>query len=502
MGRPVFNMIVEPGPRDTSPAMLALTGDAPSVAPKPIAEVSTPVAKTTPRPAPPVGTLSALDFPIIERATLSNGIPVFFAQRSSIPVVRVSVNFDAGYSSDPKTALGTQALMLAALDEGTKTRNSVQIAEESERLGASISTGASIDRTSVGLYALTPNLSASLGLMSDIIRNPAFDPQEVERVRGQQLAGIKAGLSSPEGVANYVLPTLIYGRAHPYGNPGSGAGDAASVAKISRDALVRYHDDWLRPDNAQIFVIGDTTLAALKPQLEAAFGNWTAPSTPKPVKAFTAAIPAPANKIYLIDRPGSGQSVIQAGFVLDKTGRDDLVTLRQANDVLGGAFLSRMNSDLRETKGWSYGVSSGISSSEGRTTFTINAPVQADRTGDSISVLLSQMKDFLGPKGTTASELERTTNGSIRELPGAFETSDAVLGAIQRIIWLGRPDDYWEKLPARYAAMKADDFDAAARTTLDPAKITWLVVGDAVSVKPQLAKTGLTVEMLPTPSGN
>ena len=164
--------------------------------------------------------------------------------------------------------------------------------------------------------------------------------------------------------------------------------------------------------------------------------------------------------------------------------------------------MSRMNSDLRETKGWSYGVSSGISSSEGRTTFTINAPVQADRTGDSIGVLLSQMKDFLGPKGTTASELERTTNGSIRELPGAFETSDAVLGAIQRIIWLGRPDDYWEKLPARYAAMKADDFDAAARTTLDPAKITWLVVGDAATVKPQLAKTGLAVEMLPTPSGN
>jgi zinc protease len=507
MGRPVFNLTVEPGPRDTTPEMLAITGDAPSTAlqapaapPKPVA--ATPVVRSAPRPAPPVGTLSELDFPAIERTTLSNGIPVFFAQRASIPAVRMSISFDAGYSSDPKEALGTQSLMLAALDEGTTTRSSTQIAEESERLGASISTGASIDRTSLNLYALTPNLGASLGLVADILRNPAFDRQEVERVRGQQLARIKAGLSSPDGVANYVLPTLIYGRAHPYGNPGSGAGEAASVAKISRDALVAFHRTWLRPDNAQIFVIGDTTLAALKPQLEATFGTWAPPAAPKPVKRFEAAIPAPANKIYLIDRPGSGQSVILGGVVLTITGKDDLVELRQANDVLGGSFLSRLNMDLRESKGWSYGVGSGVNGYENRTSFIVSAPVQADRTGDSVVALIGQMKDFLGAKGTTPAELALTVNGATRELPGQFETSDAVLGAMQRITWFGRPDDYYEKLPARYKAMTAPALDAAARASIDPAKLTWLIVGDAAIVKPQLAKTGLTVEMLPAPSGN
>ena len=502
MGRPVFNLTVEPGERDMSSAMLAITGDTPSTVVPPAPVAATPAANLTPRPAPPVGTLSELDFPTIERTTLSNGIPVFFARRASIPVVRMSVSFDAGFSSDPKTALGTQALMLAVLDEGTKTRNSIQIAEESERLGASISTSASIDRTNIGLYSLTPNLGASLGLVADIIRNPAFDPQEVERVRGQQLARIKAGLSSPDGIAAYVLPTLIYGPAHPYGNPGTGAGEAASVRTISRDALVQFHQNWLRPDNAQIFVIGDTTLAALKPQLEAALGDWKAPAAPKPVKTFTAQIPAPANKIYLIDRPGSGQSVILAGTVTDKTGKDDLVTLRQANDVMGGSFLSRMNSDLRETKGWSYGMYSALNSYENRTSFILNAPVQADRTGDSVVAIMSQMRDFLGSKGTTAAELERTTNGSVRELPGQFETSDAVLGSMQRIIWLNRPDDYWEKLPARYKAMTPGDLDAAARATLDPGKLTWIVVGDAASVKPQLAKTGLPVEMMPAPKGD
>jgi zinc protease len=502
MGRPVFNLTVEPGERDTSPEMLAITGDTPSTQP-PVNPVSASASevKSLPRPAPPVGTLSALDFPAIERTTLSNGIPVFFARRTSIPVVRLSVSFDAGYSSDPKSALGTHALMLAALDEGTTTRNSIQIAEESERLGASISTSGSIDRTSIGLYALAPNFGASLGLVADIIRNPAFDRQEVERVRGQQLARIKAGLSSPDGIAGYVLPTLIYGSTHPYGNPGSGAGEAASVRTISRDALVQFHQDWLRPDNAQIFVIGDTTLAALKPQLEAALGTWKAPSSPKPVKAFTAAIPAPTNKIYLIDRPGSGQSVILAGTVINKSGKDDLVTLRQANDVMGGGFLSRMNGDLRETKGWSYGMYSAINGNENRTSFILNAPVQADRTGDSVVAILGQMRDFLGSKGTMATELERTVNGAVRELPGQFETSDSVLGAMQRIVWLNRPNDYYAKLPARYKALTTGDLDAAARSTLDPAKLTWVIVGDAASVKPQLAKTGLTVEMMPAPKG-
>ncbi len=507
MGRPVFNLTIEPGVRDTSPEMLAITGDAPSTLPLPLPlpkpEVSrSPDDKPPVRTPPPVGTLSALDFPAIERTTLSNGIPVFFARRSAIPAVRMTISFDAGFSSDPKDALGTQALMIAALDEGTTTRTSTQIAEESERLGASISTGASIDRTSVSLYALVPNLRASLGLVSDIIRNPAFAPGEVERVRGQQLARIKAGLSSPDGIASYVLPTLIYGSAHPYGNPGSGAGEAASVAKISRDALVAFHRDWIRAGNAQIFVIGDTTLAALKPQLESTFGNWAEDRRAKPAKVFTAAIPAAVNKIYLIDRPGSGQSIILGGTVLNKSGKDDLVVLRQANDVMGGGFLSRLNTDLRETKGWSYGVGSGVNGYENQTSFVVNAPVQADKTGDAVVALIGQMKDYLGAKGTTPAELVLTVNGATRELPGQFETSDAVLGAMQRIVWLGRADDYYEKLPARYKMMTTADLDAAARATLDPAKLTWVIVGDAASVKPQLAKTGLTVEMLPTPAGN
>ncbi len=507
MSRPVFNLTVEPGTRDTSPAMRAITGDAAKPEGRgaayyrdPDAPVTGPLTAVDRSKLPEVGTLANLDFPAIERATLSNGIPIFFARRASVPVVRVAVSFDAGFSSDPKSALGTQSLMLALLDEGTKTRSSVQIAEESERLGATVSTAATIDRSSVNLYALTPNLAPSLGLLSDIVRNPAFAPEEVERLRGQQLAGIASQLSDPGGIARYVLPEKIYGRDHPYGVPSTGTGEASAVAKVSRDAIAAFHRDWLRPDNAQIFVVGDTTMAALKPMLESSFGSWQKPSFAKTVKTFTGTVPPQQAKIYLVDRPGSGQSVIRGGSVLAHTGKDDLTILRQANDVLGGSFLSRLNTDLRETKGWSYGVGSGIGNNENRTQFIVNAPVQTDRTGDSLTALIEDTKAYLGPQGTTAAELERTANGAVRELPGTFETSDAVLGAVQQIVWLGRPDEYYEKLADRYRSMTAAELDAAARANIDPAKISWVVVGDAAKVRSQLDKVGLPIEVVPTPA--
>jgi zinc protease len=506
LSRPVFSLTIEPGPRDTSPEMRAVTGDVtpaqgrgPSFYHNPKAPPAKTIAPDRTK-LPPVGQLAKLQFPKIERTKLSNGIAVYFARRPSIPVVRVAVSFDAGFSSDPKEALGTQSMMLALLDEGTTTRSSVQIAEEQERLGASISTGATLDRTTIGLYALTPNLAPSLDLLADVIRNPAFAPGEVERLRAQQLAGIAAQLSDPQGIARYLLPEKLYGRAHPYGVPSTGTGEAASVAKLNREALIAYHKDWIRPEKAEIFVVGDTSLAALKPLLEARFGSWQKPASPLPAKDFSAAIPAPVSKIYLVDRPGSPQSVIRGGQILNQTGRDDLIALNMANDVLGGSFLSRLNTDLRETKGWSYGVGSRIQDNEARAAYLVNAPVQSDKTGDSLIALISDTKRFLGTEGTTAAELERSVNGAVRSLPGDFETSDSVLGAIQRIVWLNRPDGYYEGLPKKYRALSAAQLDATARAALDPTKFIYVIVGDAKTVRPQLDAVGLPVESVVAPS--
>jgi len=500
--RPVLNMTVEPGDRDTSPAMLALTGDdVDGRAPPPPAPAAAATPPAPTRSAPPVGTLTALKFPAIERATLANGIKVYFARRPEIPVVRVSVSFDAGSASDPADKLGVQTLAMSLLDEGTTTKNSTQIAEIQERLGATIASGSGVDRSSVGLYALAPNLPASLDLLADVVRNPAFDPAEVERLRNQQVARIASQLTQPADIARYVFPAKAYGAAHPYGRPAAGLGDAVTVKGFTRDDVVRFQRDWLQPSKAEIYVVGDTTMAALKPLLEARFGNWAEDRMARPTKNFAVPVAAATGtRIYLVDRPGSPQSYIYGGQVTGGTGADaGLTVLRQANDVLGGNFLSRMNTDLRETKGWSYGVGSGFTSRIDKVAFVIQAPVQTDQTGPSVAALVQNIREYLGPKGTTAEELERTTNGSIRELPGSFETSDAVLGGLIGIVQFGRPDNYYETIADKYRAMTTNDFDKAARAAIDPDKLAFVVVGDAAKVRPQLDKLGLPIETVQLP---
>jgi zinc protease len=503
LSRPVFSLTIEPGERTESGAERG--GDAGLAELPPSTEnVEAPApssASAVDRSRlPDVGTFANLDFPSIERGRLSNGMEVVFARRSAIPNVIVSMVFDAGYAADPRSALGTQSLTLSLLIEGTTTRNSIAIAEERERLGATMSIGASFDRTRVILGALTPNLGRSLDLMADVVRNPAFEAGEVERLRGQQLARISSELNNPNAIGSRVMWPLLFGSAHPYGVPPSGTGDPTVVAKVSREELSAFHGQWLRPDNARLVVVGNTTLAEIVPLLERSFGNWKAPVTALPAKKFDVQVPAAKSRIVLVDRPKSPQSVILAGAVLDAKGRDDLVTLQAANEVLGGSFLSRLNTNLRETKGWSYGVGSGISEYLEAAPFNIGAPVQADKTGESITELLSDIKAFLNDKGVTAAELERTINGNVRGLPGSFETSGAVLGGVYSIVDFGRPDDYFETLAAKYQAMTAAEVDAAARAKLDPKKLLFVVVGDATVVKPQLEKLKLPIETVPAPS--
>jgi predicted Zn-dependent peptidase len=443
---------------------------------------------------PAVADLKALDFPAIERTRLKNGVEVVFARRTTVPTVNVAVSFDAGYAADPHSALGTQSLMLSLMDEGTTSLDSIAFAEAKERLGAQIDATANADETVFSLFALKPNLGASLSLLADYIRNPAFDGKELERVRAQQLNRLKAELNNPNAIASRILTPVLYGADHPYGIPPSGLGNAKSVAAVTRDQLAAFHSAWIRPDNARVFVVGDTTLAEVKKQLDTTLGQWQAPATAKPTKHFEIAIPAPKPRILLFDRPKSPQSVILAGKVLDAKGGDELEVLRSANDIFGGNFLSRFNTNLRETKGWSYGVRSRISGDRDRLTWVAAAPVQADRTGDSIKELQSDLKSFLGDKGVTKEELERTINGSVRELPGSFETSGDVLGGIRQIVKFSRPDNYYETLPATYEAMTAAEIDAAARKALSVDGLVYVVVGDAAVVKPQLDGLGLPVE--------
>lgn len=494
--RPVLALTVEPGARAGEGDAAQRSGG--THAP---AHYVAPDAAPTARAAadrsklPDVGAMPNVDFPNVETATLSNGVKVHFARRAGVPALRLSVVFDMGRAADPAGKRGLQAMMLALLKEGTTTRNSIAIAEEQERLGANISVNASMDRTAVSLFALTPNLAPSLDLLADIMLNPAFDPRELERIRGQQLAAIAAEATDPRAIAGRTLVPLLYGADHPYGIGASGAGDAGAVAQISRDDLASFHRKWMRADNATILAVGNSSLKELIPLLEARLGAWKMTRDLPGTKDFAKDTPAPQPRIVLIDRPQSPQSMIVAGALLNAKGRDDMVDLIAANDILGGNFLSRINMDLRETKGWSYGVNARVERNAERAAYIVTAPVQADRTGDAIVALQDQFRSFLTDKGVTNEELARTVNGSIRELPGNFETSADVLGEMQRAVLYNRPFDYVETLAGRYRAQSAASLDAVARTMIDPAKFVWVVVGDAATVLPQLQKTGLPVSM-------
>ena len=488
--RPAYSLTIEPGDREAYVEAAAAPSGATPVA-------ATEIQRVARDPMPTIGEVSNIDFPDVQRATLSNGIQVVYAQSTTVPVTRVAIEFDAGFAADRADRLGAHSLMLDLMDQGTTTRNAAQLAEEQERLGASLNVGASMDRSVGNLTAVTTNLDPSLTLLSDVVRNPAFAPAEVERLRAQRLSELGAEKTQPAALAARALPPLIYGENSPYGRSFTGSGDAATIGGLTRDDLVGEHATWVRPDNATIFVVSDLPLADLTPRLEAAFGDWVAPATAKGTKAFGTDVAATTSRIVLIDRPQSPQSLIYGGAVLPVSGSDDLLTLNSANTVLGTDFLSRINADLRETKGWSYGVRGTVNALEHRVPYIVSAPVQANQTGPSIAALIAQYDRFLGTDGVTPAELERTVNGATRGLAGSFESSAQVLNGLRSNALYGRPDDYQETLAERTRALTAAELDAAARANIDPTQFVWVVVGDASVVRPQLEALGLPLEVRP-----
>ena len=504
LARPAYRLAVTPGERTEDGATMGGWGDEAS-RPVPAPDPRTPLPPLPPgqpRSAPPVLPVANLAFPAIEHARLSNGIPVALARRTAVPQVSLSINFDAGIAADALDGPGTQATMLDLLDEGTRTRNATQIAEEQERLGASIDLTAGLDSSALTMTALTANLAPSLDLAADILRNPAFAKGEVERVRGQRLAELAQAEATPQTLARRVLGRELFGQAHPYAQPADGLGSAAGLKALTPKALRAAHARWLRPEAARITVVGDMAMERLLPLLEGTFGSWKTRGKAAPSKPLTAAVPPPRARIVLVHRPNSPQSFIAAGRVLPATGRDaGLEPLELANEVLGGGFLARINSNLREDKGWSYGTYTQIAAPVGPRSLLLTAPVQSDRTGDSIREILAEMKAYPGERPTQEAESQRVTDGNIRGLPNRFETNAQVLRAIVVNQRLGRPDDYYSTIATRWRAIDATALDAAARQWLSADGLTFVVVGDRKVVEPQLSGLGLPVEVVEAPSG-
>ena len=433
-----------------------------------------------------------LKFPALERARLGNGTEVILARRDAVPVVQFSYEFKGGYAADLGRKLGTSSFTMAMLDEGAGELDAIGFANRAESLGALVGAGASLDGGNAYLSALKENLDQSLDLFADMVRQPGFEQKEIDRVRASWLAGIAQEKARPNGAAQRVLPPLLYGEGHPYAIPFSGTGTEASIASLTREDLQAFHAQWVRPDNATLIVVGDTTLDEVMPLLERHFGDWKA-STPAPAAAGAIApVERPkATAVYLIDQPGAVQATILAGQVVPSTRDPGAVVFDFANSVLGGEFSSRLNMNLREDKHWAYGAYSFSSAALGQRPWMAFAPVQIDKTAEALAELDREVREYVsGHKPATAAEVAKIQASEIRSLPGAYETGRAVMGAIGGIVRYDRPDDYVFQRKAQIEGLTLDQVQQAA-SGLDPDRLVWVVVGDLRQVEAPVRGLGL-----------
>ena len=442
------------------------------------------------RGVPVVEEFPQISFPALQRATLANGIEVVLAERHEIPVVQVQLQFDAGYAADLGRKLGTANFTMAMLDKGAGRRDTLELASAIEAEGARISAGASLDNAGVSPNALKERLDPSLALFADVALRPQFPDSEIERVRRQWLAGIQQEKTRPQSIAYRIMPPLLYGDGHAYAIPFTGTGTEESIAALSREDLVNYQRDWLRPDNARFIVVGAVTMDEIMPLLEKHFGRWQAPATPLPLKDIGTTARPDAPRVFLIDQPGAIQANIMAGLLVGSTADEDALVLDMANGVFGGTFTSRINMNLREDKGWSYGVRSFAISAKGQRPWVMSAPVEIEYTAEAVLELARELQEFTGEHPATEDEVEKIRANRIRSLPGRFETAAAVLGATSEIVSYGWPDDHVIREQQRTEAMTVEQVRAAAET-LDLDALTWVIVGDLEKIEQPVRDLGL-----------
>ena len=427
-------------------------------------------------------------FPAMSQATLSNGMRLIVAERHAVPVVQFSLQLNAGYSADQFAAPGVASMAMEMLDEGTASMDALEISDALARLGADLSSGANLDFSVVSLSALKEKLDPSLAIYADVILNPAFSATELERLKRLQLAGIQQEKNTPTSMALRVLPRLLYGEGHAYSLPMTGSGTEAAVSALDRDDLVAYHQAWFKPNNATLIVVGDTTLAEIQPKLEALFARWQPGEVPAKTRPEVALPDKP--RVYLINRPGSEQTTIIAGHLIPPRSQADDIAVDAMNDILGGAFTSRINMNLREDKSWSYGADTTIVGTQAQRPFLAIAPVQADQTGPAMREIKREIDEFLGARGATDAEVATSKKTSTLTLPGRWETARAVARDIAELVRFRLPDNYWDGYAALVTKLSTAEVNAAAQRLLKPDRLTWVVVGDLSVIEAEVRALG------------
>lgn len=437
---------------------------------------------------PVPGQFPEVKFPDLQRARLANGINLVLAERHAVPVVLLTMQVDAGFAADQFAIPGTARMAMSMLDEGTTHRTALQISEELGLLGASLGAGSELDFSMVSLSALKSTLDPALEIFADVILNPSFPESDFKRLQQQLIAVIQQEKAQPLGIATRVFPRILYGPDHAYSNPLSGSGTVESVARLTPADMKKFHETWFKANNATLLIVGDTTLEEITPKIERLFAKWQTGEVPS--KNIGEVKPPKAATIYLIDRPGSIQSIILAGHATLPKANPIEPAIEAMNTILGGAFSSRINLNLREDKHWSYGAGTFLPAARGPRPFIAYAPVQSDKTRESMTELSREFRDILGHQPITPDELAKAQESLTLQLPGQWETMSAVAGTISEIVGYRLPEDYVTTYPDKIRSLSIEEVIKAARVVIQPDQMVWVVVGDRGQVEGEIRKLG------------
>ncbi|MGM0480522.1 MAG: M16 family metallopeptidase [Pseudomonadota bacterium] len=440
---------------------------------------------------PDVGDLPLLDLPQLNTFTLSNGLEVYLAERSDTPTIEFNMIFDAGYAADVAGKPGTASFAMSMLKEGTDNYGPMELAARLENLGTSLSSSASLDTSNIRMDSLTVNLTESLSLMNEILQRPTFPEEEIERKRSIWLEKIAKEQARPQTQALRVLPKLMFGNEHAYSQPFTGSGTVQSINALTRTDLVEHVTTWMRPDNARLVIVGDTSEEQIKPLLEQQFASWNAPQASAPSKPLDRPAQQTDGRVFLIDKPGTPQSLIIAGQLAPSGMVDNADTIDVMNTILGGSFTSRLNMNLREDKGWSYGARSIWLDNLGPGLLMALAPVQTDKTKESIEEIVKEFSQYEAKQPATADELAKVKANKTAKLPGAYETKGALLGAVTETLNKGKDMQYLEAYAQRVQAIDLDSVKNTAQSVLRPDAMTWVIVGDLSQIEDKVRELNL-----------
>ena len=425
-------------------------------------------------------------FPNVERATLANGMKLVVARRSGVPLVNMTMVLDTGVPTDfAAIKPGTGALAMGLLDEGTTHRSGEQLVDALANLGATLQSGGGGETSQVSMSALKPTLPQALELYADVVLNLAFAQADLDRLKGQTRAGIAASKQDPARMASRVSSALLFGADHPYGRLMS----ERDADALTRSDVSAFHTRWFHPNNATLVVTGDTDLTEIRPLLEAAFAKWLPGTIPETLVPTSTGPQAPT--VYLIDKPGSPQTVIRSLLVAPARKEGDAIAREALNTVLGGSFTSRLNMKLREEKGWAYGASSGIGGGQGSQVFSASASVQADKTSESMTEIAKALSEVSGSRRVSTGELATARDEMSLGLTSAWATSGGVGSYLMDQQVYGLPNDYYATYAGKVADITIGAVNSEASSLFDKRPLTWVVVGDLSKIEAGIRTLGM-----------